>query len=419
MVSKKIKLIKKTSRTFLITGFTLIIFSAIILYFYTKSLLQKEVEEGLFSTKARIVFALENNEIPPSLPPITEIKKIEVLIKETLKDTVIYDPSQDEMELFRELTSFQQINGSKYQIIVRNLVVESENILFAIVISNFTVFLLVFIFLFYLNTKKNLELWNPFFKNLEQMKQFSLTSKEPIQLMNSDILEFSQLKEEIELLTGKVITDYENLKQFTEDISHEMQTPLAIIQAKIETIINESTTNKRQYEQLTSIQKDIHRLKHLNKRITTLTKIDNHQFLNIENINLSDLINEKIESFQEMQVKNLNHFSESALLVSMDSFLADILITNLISNAIKHGDKEKEIVICTQKTTLNISNFGAQALAHPENLFLRFYREDRGVKSTGLGLAIVKKICDFYGYSLSYQFKNKQHSFSVNFIAIK
>lgn len=413
---KKTKLIKKTSKTFLTTGLILIVLSSIIVYFYTRNLLQNEVEEGLYSTEARLVFALENNEIQFSLPPVTEIKKIAVLKSQVLKDTIIFDPSQDEMELFRELSTFKNINGVNYQITVRNLVVESENILLAIVISNFIVFLLVFIFLFYFNTKRNLNLWKPFFENLEQMKQFSLISKEPIQLVESDVLEFSELKTEIEILTGKVKADYENLKQFTEDVSHEMQTPLAIIQAKIDNIINEHQINDNQFEQITSIQKDIQRLKHLNKRITILTKIDNNQHINVTPINLTDLINEKVNNFKELNINSINYTSNDVLLVSMDTFLADVLMNNLVSNAIKYSNKDDKITIISTKNSILVSNIGEKGLIHPEKLFQRFYRESNKNHSTGLGLAIVKKICDLYQFKISYKFEANHHIFSIEFI---
>lgn len=414
-MSKKITLLKKTSKTFLITGLILAIFSSFILYFYTKHLLKNEVEEVLYSTKARVVDAIENNKTIYSLPPVTEVTIVKSLKKQVLKDTIIYDPSQDEMELFRELSTFKKINGENYQITVRNLVVESENFLWAIALSNIIIFLLAFLFLFYFNTKRNLKLWKPFFMNLEQMKRFSLTSKAPLKLEESDVLEFSELKNEITLLTNKVKKDYENLKQFTENISHEMQTPLAIIQVKIDNLINEHEINNKQFSQVTSIQKDIQRLKQLNKKITILTKIDNNQFINIEDVKLTNLINEKIESFKEMQFANLIYTSKNELTVAMDSYLADILINNLISNAIKHSKKEEEIIIFTNESTLTISNFGEKELINPENLFLRFYRESNGIQSTGLGLAIVKKICDFYGYSLSYQHKEQKHIFSIKF----
>src|SRR5665811_311373 len=109
----------------------------------------------------------------------------------------------------------------------------------------------------YFNRAKNVRLWTPFFLNLEAMKRFSLSSDVPIPLVESEILEFSDLNKEITTLTNKVRADYQNLKQFTEDVSHELQTPLAIIQAKIENIINGDNLNELQFGHLTSIQKDI------------------------------------------------------------------------------------------------------------------------------------------------------------------
>ena len=414
-VAKKTKLIKKTSKTFLLTGLVLTVLSSIVLYFYTKSLLQDQVEESLYSTEARVVDALKNDQIVLSFPPITQLKKVQHIRPEILKDTIIYDPSQDEMEAFRELSTYKEIKGQTYKITVRNLVVESEDILVAIVFSNITIFVLAFLFLFFFNTTKNIKLWNPFFKNLEQMKKFSLSSNEEIQLVDSDVLEFSELKDEILLLTSKVKNDYENLKQFTENVSHEMQTPLAIIQAKIDNIINEHDINDKQFEQISSIQKDIQRLKHLNQRVTILTKIDNNQFVKVENVNITKLLEEKIENFKELEINYISLNSKNDLIASMDIYLADILINNLISNAIKHNFEEKDISITTENKTLVISNYGQNELLHPEKLFLRFYREVNSVQSSGLGLAILKKICDLYKFDLSYSFSENQHSFTLVF----
>lgn len=378
-------------------------------------MLQDQVEESLYSTEARVVDALKNDQIVLSFPPITQLKKVQHIRPEILKDTIIYDPSQDEMEAFRELSTYKEIKGQIYKITVRNLVVESEDILVAIVFSNITIFVLAFLFLFFFNTTKNIKLWSPFFTNLEQMKKFSLSSNEEIQLVDSDVLEFSELKDEILLLTSKVKNDYENLKQFTENVSHEMQTPLAIIQAKIDNIINEHDINDKQFEQISSIQKDIQRLKHLNQRVTILTKIDNNQFVKVENVNITKLLEEKIENFKELEINYISLNSKNDLIASMDIYLADILINNLISNAIKHNFEEKDISITTENKTLVISNYGQNELLHPEKLFLRFYREVNTVQSSGLGLAILKKICDLYKFDLSYSFSENQHSFTLVF----
>ena len=253
----KIPLLRKASKSFLWASMLLMVLSTIALFFYVRWLLEKEVEEELFSAEARIESALLAGQHPSSLAPIIEINEVDELKTAFTKDTVIFDPSQDEMELFRELSTYKSINSKSYKISVRVLVVETNQILWAIILSYMVIILLVFVFQFYLNKSNNKKIWNPFFHNLEQMKKFSLLSKEPLQLLDSEILEFSELNKEISQLTGKVRDDYENLKQYTEDVSHELQTPLAIIQAKIENIINGQSVTEIQFNQLASIQKDI------------------------------------------------------------------------------------------------------------------------------------------------------------------
>ena len=100
----------------------------------------------------------------------------------------------------------------------------------------------------------------------------------------------------------------------------------------------------------------------------------------------------------------------------MDAFLADVLMNNLFSNAIKYSKKQDKITIVSTKNSLMVSNIGEMALMHPEKLFTRFYRESNKNNSTGLGLAIVQKICDLYQFKISYKFEAKHHIFSIEFI---
>ena len=389
--------------------------STIALYFYVKSLLREEVEEELFSTMARIESALATDKTEFSLTPVVEISEVPSLKAQILKDTIIYDPSQKEMEEFRELTTFKEINGTNYRISVRNLVIESEDILVAIVFSYLIIIVSVFVILFYFSKARNKKLWMPFFKNLEAMKSFSLATDKQIPLVDSEILEFSELNTEIGILTDKVKADYKNLKQFTEDVSHELQSPLAIIQAKIENIINGNNLNDMQFEQLTSIQKDIQRLSHLNKNLTLLTKIENNQFAKVEKVAITELVKETINNFLEISSSKIEYSKEDVIAVQMDRYLAEILCNNLISNAIKYSSISGKITVVAKANRLSVSNEGSKPLASPEKLYSRFYRESEITKSTGLGLAIVKRICDHYKFKISYRFKESKHLFTVNF----
>tara|TARA_R110000744_G_scaffold153733_1_gene268158 strand:- start:6170 stop:7435 length:1266 start_codon:yes stop_codon:yes gene_type:complete len=413
--SKKVRLIQKTSQTFLWISFILMVVSTIVLYFYVKNLLREEVEEELFSTLSRVEIALTNNKTQFSLAPLVDVSEVPEIKAQILKDTIIYDPSQKEMEEFRELTTFKKINQKNYKISVRNLVIESEDILVAIILSYLIIIVSVFIILFYFSKVRNKKLWLPFFKNLESMKSFSLISDKPISLVDSEILEFSELNTEIEFLTNKVRGDYKNLKQFTEDVSHELQNPLAIIQAKIENIINGDNLNDNQFGHLTSIQKDIQRLTQMNKRLTLLTKIENNQFAKVEQVIITDLVQETITNFLEITSSKIEYHKKDVIYVQMDRYLAEILCNNLISNAIKHSPNKGNIVVEVMGNNFSVSNEGNLALENPEKLYSRFYRESETNKSTGLGLAIVKRICDLYNFSITYHFKEDKHIFTINF----
>ncbi len=413
--SKGISLLQKTSKTFLLISVSLMMLSTIVLYFYVHKLLTDEVEEELRSTEARIESVIKSNNPIYQLPPVVEVKKgIEKRV-ERLKDTLIFDPSQNEIEEFRELTIYSIINGENYQITVRTLVVESRDILIAVILSYLVIILFVFVFLFYLNKAGNRKLWAPFFMNLAQMKNFSVTSETPIALIKSDILEFTDLNYEITTLTQKVRTDYKNLKQYTEDVSHEIQTPLAIIKAKIENIINSDNLNNLQFEHLNSIQKDIQRLTQLNKGLTLLTKIENRQFLNAEELSFNDIVKQRIENFSELFPLEINIEDDAAVFVQMDPYLADVLCDNLLSNALKYSTTNEAVHIVFIHKTFIVSNYGENAVLHPEKLFDRFYKESEHKKSTGLGLAIVKKICDLYGLKVQYHFEKNRHHFVVSF----
>jgi signal transduction histidine kinase len=412
---KKTKLIQKTSRIFLWISLALMILSTIALYFYVRNLLESEIEEELYSTKARIENSLMKNDTLYALPPVIEIKMTSKAGIEKLKDTIIYDPSQNEMEEFRELATYSKINGKYYKITVRSLVVETRNILMAIIISYLIIIIFVFVFLFYFNKAGNQRLWHPFFTNLDQMKRFSLESEQPIQLVESSILEFSELNTVILALTNKVKADYRNLKQYTEDVSHELQTPLAIIQAKIENIINSDNLNATQYGHLTSIQKDIQRLTQLNKRLSLLTKLENRQFTNPEELSLNAIIKERIDNFKELFPTKIELIEKGQVHISMDPYLLDILCDNLISNALRHTLANGLIKVGIDVQNLTVTNPGDKSLQHPEKLFTRFYGEAKAKKSMGLGLAIVQKICTLYGFVPTYGFEENTHIFNIRF----
>ena len=392
------------------------IVSGIALYFYTKAILTEEIEEELFSNKNRVEQLLIGDSDIKGVPPIITVEKVNHAEAETLTDTLLFDPFQNEVEIFRQLSGTKNVNGQDYRITVRAMVIESEDILEVIIITFSIVILIAFIILYFLNKVRNKKLWQPFFTNLDRLKKFSIKSDESLVLIESDIKEFDDLNKEMIILSSKIQGDYKNLKQFTEDVSHEMQTPLAIMQAKIETVIDDQHINEHLFNQLSSLQNDIQRLKQLNKRLIILAKIDNNQFTSEEEVSINDILDSIISNFSEITTIPITYTQNATINILMDKSLTFVLCNNLLSNAIKHNIQDKEIQVRVVNNTIQFCNAGNVALSQPELIFERFYKESKKPDSTGLGLSIVKKICDYHGFVPSYEFKNDTHVFQIEFV---
>lgn len=412
---KTSKLLYKTSKTFLKTSGVLMICATVILFFYTQYLLKAELQEQLESTNARAIEHLNLTGELLVVHPTLSVSSVPNLLAPVRKDTLIFDPFQEEMERFQEYTEYVESQGSFYKVTSRAMVIDTDDFLIAIILSFMVILLASFVFLFYVNKSRNAKLWAPFFTNLERIKGFSLKSQSQLDLEDSGIEEFDELNKEVKTLTDKISFDYQNLKQFTEDISHEIQTPLAIIQAKIDTFINANSISDEQFEQITSVQKEVYRLKQLNKRLILIAKLNNNQFKNVKPLDISTILKDRIESFEEIASNPFQILEIESVKVAMDEYLTEVLLDNLLSNALKHQEGKGDIQVRLSTNELEVSNPGIQSIKNPDKLFLRFYKENEGQKSTGLGLAIVKKICDLYGFTISYHFDLGRHWFTVRF----
>lgn len=416
--TKNTNLLKKVSLKQLQFGLVIVFLSMVILYVTTRFYIRAEAEESLYSSTFRIEQLLNKQQVV-SLNPLYEVTQVESLRPQFLKDTLIFDEQQNEIELFRELNTFKQINGVNYRITTRTLFADYNDTLLSILISFAIIVSLALLAQYFYNKLVNKKIWKPFFKNLEAIKAFSLQSNQPILLTDSDVLEFSELNQHIKMLTEKVASDYQNLKQFTEDVSHEVQTPLSIIQAKIENLMdNQMSLNDSQIVVLNDIQNNAKRLSRLNQGLILLTKIENRQFNNSEIVDVNAIINQLIEDFEDISnIKNLKikFNAVETIRIEMDKVLANILFSNLLGNAIKYTPEHGQIVISTKSNSISIGNSGEKSIANSKKLFQRFHKEDKQSQSLGLGLSIAKKICDYYDFQIVYSFKDSMHHFSVKF----
>ncbi|MCB0552264.1 MAG: HAMP domain-containing histidine kinase [Phaeodactylibacter sp.] len=412
------KLLEKNNRLFFRFTALLLLGGSLLFYLAINWIIRHEIDEKLEVNRLRTVELLQEGQPTPQFSPIVEVLVFDENkgTEPAYSDTLIYDPVEKEAEPYRQLISYTAIGGRFYQITTRSSLLETEDLMLAIGGCTLGLALLLFIGLYWLNRRSAQRLWEPFQQQLAALKGFSLAQQEPLELASSGIFEFEELKSALQQLTEKVRTDYRNLKEFTENASHEIQTPLAIIRSKIESLIEQEHLGAEQMSGLETLYEAANRLSRLNKSLLLLAKIENRQFGAATPVSFNDIIREQVEMLHELtEAKGLQLRLElsEAQIVPANRPLLEILVKNLLENAVRYSQPGDTVSITTSLGKITFSNPGKAAVEHPERLFDRFYKQGNHRPGMGLGLAIVKKICEVNGWEAGYSFREGKHEFSI------
>lgn len=325
--------------------------------------------------------------------------------------------THEDIDRFRGLLRVIEINGENYLLTVETNVEETEETVVAIAVLTFLFFLIMVVGFLILNRRLSVKLWQPFKNTLAKLKAFNLNSQSNISFEKSTILEFEELNVALNKLIEHTVSVYKSQKEFTENASHELQTPLAIIKNKLDILLQKDALTDRQYQIIEDINKALTRVSRINKNLLLLAKIENHQFDDSETINLSELTTECIEQLQEhFSNKDLNLKSsiDEDCVVTGNSILIEILINNLLLNSIRHNLLKGTVGVKLSKSGFIISNSGRAALEQ-EELFKRFKTASDESSGSGLGLAIVEQICKRHQWKINYEFRQDTHTFKISF----
>ncbi len=414
------KLIEKTRRSYIPYAILIFIISSTVIYFTLKRITTAKQDEKLKWDKELIA-----QKIKYDYPlPIFDVEdyKSKTPVRDTLyfKDTLIYQviSGVEKYELYRQLTSIENLHNRTYRIVTRTSLVRNQDYILVITLSVGIVVLLLMLTIYFVNTHVMRKAWLPFYENLQIVKNFSVEENKPIVLEESGIDEFEELNKSLTRLTDKIISDFNNLKEFTENASHEMQTPLAIMQSKSEMLLQSENLDAEQLQHIRAIYTSVQRLSKLNKTLLLLSKIENKQFTEKEPIHVNKVIEKHLEIYEDfLEDKGLTVEMKSAMdvIVEANPLLFDMVVNNLISNAIKHNVKGGNITVSTTNLFVSVSNSGTPPKLDSSSLFERFKKDSKSSNSFGLGLAIVKKVCDNYNWKITHSYVEGQHNISIYF----
>ena len=416
------KLVNKINLRFLTLLLLVFSLSGIAFYFVLGIIVDKNIDETLSSRaeKVRQTLLIQPDTGLIVLAPDQGVQVDPVDLQQPIRefsDTMVFNQKDNEYLECRKLNLITEADGRYYRIQITISRLETEDMVQLIFYFMLTLFALIVILLFLLNHWSSSSAWNPFFNTLEQLRHFKPGQKREIKFPDTTVNEFNQMNGVLADLIRKTETDFKNLKEFTENASHEMQTPVAVIQAKLETVLQDNLLAGKQRDRLMDAYRTASRLSKLNEALLLLSKIENRQFADESEINLCDITRVSIASVEEMlSMKRLTITLniETPLVVSLNPYLADLLINNLLNNAIKHNFEKGKIHIRSTHDQIIFANTGKPLSIASDKIFHRFVKDPALNESTGLGLAIANEICKNHALTLEYSYSDAMHYFTLS-----
>jgi signal transduction histidine kinase len=404
----------------LLATIAVLIVGSLCYFFIIRYVLIRQLDDTLKIEEAEILdYVRQKGRLPEPANYKDQLIAFELTgngLKRSFQSVEIAPGSGQGREPYRQLAFPVEAAGQMYKVTVSKSQVETEDLLWLIVLITTVVIILLLLIQFLVNRYLLRRIWTPFYGTLGAIKKFNLQNRVPLQRHPSDIDEFASLDEAVNQMTEKITGDYQTLKDFADNASHEMQTPLAVINSKLDLLLQEQGLSEAQGKHLQAMYDAVGRMSHLNQSLLLLTKIGNDQFARQGRVAFHTLVREKLGQLEEMagarQLRVTSHVDEAYL--SMDPYLADILLNNLLANGIRHNAEGGSIHVDLQSSSLAITNTGEPLPFAAERIFDRFVKGGRS-EGTGLGLAIVQQICRVYGFDITYAYAGGEHRFTLSF----
>ena len=416
------KLLNKTSLFYLLFAIPVMAVCSVIGYHLIYSEVKDNIDDDMWKDMQRIEMQLEKKD---TIVNVTSVLDSDVSVSYAadtfnvlagFTDTVIYDHYEQEDLPFRILHTTFRTAGHNYEIRIKRTYLESDDLVTQIVITVVMMFACLLIGFIIINVIVAKRLWKPFYRTLEILQDYELDKGSSVHFDEKGVKEFKQMNTVLNKMTQKIYQDFINQKQFAENASHEMQTPLAVIKNKIELLIQSKTLSAGDMEMIQGIYNSANRLSQINRALLLLSKIESNQFVEVKDINLGQQLERTLRQFDDqVMLKNIRieKMIDPEFFISINPVLVEVLLSNLLQNAIRHNVAGGKINIRLSDKELHITNTGLPFSGDPNEMFSRFRKSDQSNESIGLGMAIIKQVCDHYGLPVRYTVEGDIHSINI------
>lgn len=411
------KLLTKTGLNFISASIFFFLFGSLGGYYFIRYAVNKMFNNELLEAK-RQVELLDHAALTYADVQVDTLQTTWLDTDYVFSDTIIQSNKGANYEFYRKLSFYKQADDKILRVSIIRSSSPSD-----LMVMKFTLMLTVFPVLFFLilylvnraSTKYSLSV---FYDTINKLKSFDVNKDNRLDLMTSDVDEFEQLNEVFNAMEKKIKEDYERLKEYTGNTSHELQTPIAIISAKLDELIQADNLNEEQVKSIAGLMETTQRLSNINQALIFLAKLDNRVFAHEEEISVNSIIRQQLKNLEPMIEEGdlkVELMSQEQLQVKMNPSLAHTLLQNLLKNAIRHNISKGYIKVLITNKELIIANSGQLTTFEPDKMFGRFQKNSQHPQSLGIGLSIVKRICDISNIQIKYEHNSSIHQFVLKF----
>ena len=298
------KLLTKTSLNFISASVLFFLVGSMAMYFSVRNIMAEDLRNRLLQQQNEFIYTAQQNKVMDLVSELVFVQTTQNKQLYSFSDTVLI--TNEKYMLYRKLDFSYVQNDQDYKVTILLSQSESDKLIMKIAIMNIGFAMLFFLIMFFVNRHSIKSALGVFYSTIRKLEDFEVTQSSTLSLDTAEIEEVKKLNQGFEKMSAQIRQGFISQKEYTENVSHELQTPLAIISSKADELMQADNLSKEQMEQLALLLETTNRLSKINQALIFLTKIDNRFYTEGSTFSLNDLIKEKLSLFKDaIQDKNI------------------------------------------------------------------------------------------------------------------